>query len=1118
MGRYYNLLFISEFEDDIFFDIFKNLIKEVGINAIVHNLSNMNENLNFYDLVFFNMRKLNMDEKYKHIYNNILKCNLPIISFNGYTELGKDKLKETVKIIEEGKEKTDLKIEKVHWLVAAFSGYISGKLFKNDKLNVIGNILMHLCRFKDVNRYSEGMEKVPFEKYIFINYTKHGNKINEDDLRWNKEQLEILVQILLNKGNKIIITSTGEENKCKEFINRFQDKNVKYIPSKDTFKLLNMINNSSMIIDMGTIVSTIAAGLGKPFISIGCDLDFLDLKSIIKEDTMFLSAFDMNAGKIINNIENINKNYNELCIKLKKTADEYYNLALMFLKKVFNTVESKNKVTYTDKRKNKNNLVSVVLLAYNHLDYTKKCIESILEFTKDINYELILVNNGSTDETKDYFDSLDNVKIVNIEKNVGICNGFDEGIFYSNGKYIACVCNDFIFTYNWLDDLIKCIESDDKIGYVSSGASSMSNLHRIDLKFSNIQEMNEKASLLPCVLMCRAELLKKVGWYDPVFYNKKFLNTNIESKEYKVVFEKNAYSMKIALGAIENKLLDERNVCLGGIKLLRDSFELNYNLACFYENIGEYDNAIKIYNKTLELTDDIELKKQIYNHISEIKMMNYEVVVKSPRSKIKLQSQNNVYTLRKNYLDATREDSNPIVSIFILAYNNLEKYTKKCVECVLKYTKDVDYELILVDNGSNDGTFEYFKDVKHPRKRVVRITKNVAAGYGAKCGYEESNGKYIINMPNDVYVTKNWLSNMLKCAMSDDKIGMVNPVCDYVTNQQSINLGYKDFDDMQVKAEKYNVSDSRKWEERVRLITLGTLFKKECLDVIGFIDYGFFHDFADDDITFRVRRAGYKAVLCKDAFVCHAGKITDKGVAVSSKSLQEGRKIFKDKYYGIDAWNDASNYECTMISSAEIQFNKCEYNILGIDVLCGTPILELKNKLRNNGIFDTRLSSFSTAAKYWLDLKTICDGKVEVDRIEYLFQHFKGDKFDYIILGKPINSYDNPYEILEQMVHLLTSHGQLLLKLENTNSFIKLLKNNSVDLNISQISLKNITIDKFYNMLKNHGYYAKSTKTEMYNLNSNLLDSIKANILFSSKDDYKKSLIKYYVINIAKQE
>lgn len=613
MGRYYNLLFISEFEDDIFFDTFKNLIKEVGINAIVHNLSNMNENLSFYDLVFFNMRKLNMDEKYKYIYNNILKYNLPIISFNGYTDLEKDKLKETVKIIEEGKEKSDLKIEKVDWPVAAFSGYISDKLFKNDKSNVIGNILMHLCRFKDANRYSEEMKKMLFEKYILINYTEYGNKMSEDDLRWNKEQLEILIQIFLNKGNKIIITSTDEENKCKEFINRFQDKNVKYISSKDTFKFLNMINNSSMIIDMGATVSTIASGLGKPFVSIGCDLDFLDLKSIIKEDTMFLSAFDMNVGKVINNIGNINKNYNDLCIKLKKTVDEYYNLTLIFLRKVFNTVESKNKVTYTDKRKNKNNLVSIVLLAYNHLDYTKKCIESILEFTKDVNYELILVNNGSTDETKDYFDSLDNVKVVNIKENVRVCNGFNEGIFYSEGKYIACVCNDFIFTYNWLSNLIKCIESDDKIGYVSSGASNISNCQQINLKFDSVQEMHEQAKiynvsdskkweerirLLPCVLMCRSELLKKVGGYDPIFYYGEFadddISFRIRREGYKLVYAGDTFTYHF--GSITSKKAQVEN---NSLDLSRKIFANRYGIDSWIEGMFNTNicNLVNYRNK-----------------------------------------------------------------------------------------------------------------------------------------------------------------------------------------------------------------------------------------------------------------------------------------------------------------------------------------------------------------------------------------------------------------------------------------------------------------------------------------------------------------------------------------
>ena len=50
--------------------------------------------------------------------------------------------------------------------------------------------------------------------------------------------------------------------------------------------------------------------------------------------------------------------------------------------------------------------VSILLLAYNRLDKTKRCIESILKNTSEVNYELILLDNGSTDGTQAYFKSI----------------------------------------------------------------------------------------------------------------------------------------------------------------------------------------------------------------------------------------------------------------------------------------------------------------------------------------------------------------------------------------------------------------------------------------------------------------------------------------------------------------------------------------------------------------------------------------------------------------------------------------------------------------------------------------------------------------------------------------
>ncbi len=71
---------------------------------------------------------------------------------------------------------------------------------------------------------------------------------------------------------------------------------------------------------------------------------------------------------------------------------------------------------------------------------------------------------------------------------------------------------------------------------------------------------------------------------------------------------------------------------------------------------------------------------------------------------------------------------------------------------------------------------------------------------------------------NDVYVTPNWLSNMIKCAESDERIGFLATFSDNISNLQAVNLDFTSLDEMRLKAEQYNVSDPRKWEERLRLM------------------------------------------------------------------------------------------------------------------------------------------------------------------------------------------------------------------------------------------------------------------------------------------------------------
>lgn len=399
----------------------------------------------------------------------------------------------------------------------------------------------------------------------------------------------------------------------------------------------------------------------------------------------------------------------------------------------------------------------------------------------------------------------------------------------------------------------------------------------------------------------------------------------------------------------------------------------------------------------------------------------------------------NLFSNRIAVAEMQQSSGIPEVSIIIQAYNRLDK-TKRCAESVLAYTDGVDYDLILLDNGSEDATLEYFQTIPHKKKTVVHITKNLGAAFPASTLSLNKLGRFICILQNDLIVTPHWMENLLVCMKSDERIGMVNPVCCNTSNLQCVDLPYTNYQEMQEKAAQFNRSDPRKWEDRQRLITLGTLYRKEALMAVGWPlgDVGFFHDFGDDDDTFRIRHSGYRTVLAGDTWVCHDHDLRGgegKDPVEFQKSLDIGRENFREKFFGVDAWEDVNNYYIPYFPHFPKPSATGRLQILGVDTRCGTPILDVKNWLRRFGLFDADLSAFIQDPKYWLDLKTICKGPVVCDREEFLIDSFPRETFDYIVIDRPLNRYHEPVKMLRDLFSLCKKSGYLVCRLANAHSF-----------------------------------------------------------------------------------
>lgn len=221
------------------------------------------------------------------------------------------------------------------------------------------------------------------------------------------------------------------------------------------------------------------------------------------------------------------------------------------------------------------------------------------------------------------------------------------------------------------------------------------------------------------------------------------------------------------------------------------------------------------------------------------------------------------------------------ISIIVNAYNQLQ-YTKKCVESVLNYTTN-SYELILSDNGSTDGTFDYFKAVKkfHPHTKVLRNFQNRIVETTLNNAVSIACGKYIVFVSNDNLVHEGWLDNLIRHIESAPDIGMVGPRSNNISGPQAASGEYGTQEIFQSFAADWSKKHQGESFTVERMVGMLFLTRKDILERIGAFDpelptngknggYGF----SDDDLSLRLRVAGYKLLVANDVFIHHFGSVT----------------------------------------------------------------------------------------------------------------------------------------------------------------------------------------------------------------------------------------------------
>jgi len=114
-------------------------------------------------------------------------------------------------------------------------------------------------------------------------------------------------------------------------------------------------------------------------------------------------------------------------------------------------------------------IASIIIPVFNKLHYTKSCIRALISSTSDIAYEVIIIDNGSTDGTKEYLKNLSgDVTIITNHENVGYTIACNQGAAVARGNYLVFLNNDTLPQPQWLHLLIATVENDQMVGAVGA--------------------------------------------------------------------------------------------------------------------------------------------------------------------------------------------------------------------------------------------------------------------------------------------------------------------------------------------------------------------------------------------------------------------------------------------------------------------------------------------------------------------------------------------------------------------------------------------------------------------------------------------------------------------------